>query len=49
VFDFHYFADLSQVDIARLLDLTPKHVSRLWLAATTRLARRLDGIEELLT
>ena len=46
VFRFHYFADLSQSEIARLLDLHPKQVSRLWLAATVRLAHRLDGLEE---
>jgi RNA polymerase sigma factor (sigma-70 family) len=48
VFDLHYFADFPQADIARLLDLSPKKVSRLWLAATTRLAQQLDGLEELI-
>jgi RNA polymerase sigma factor (sigma-70 family) len=48
VFDFHYFAEFPQTEIARLLDLHPRQVSRLWIAATVRLARRLDGIEELL-
>jgi RNA polymerase sigma factor (sigma-70 family) len=47
VFDFHYFAELRQSEIAGLLDLEPKQVSRLWLAATRRLARWLDGIEGL--
>ena len=46
VFRFHYFADLSQSEVARLLGLHPKQVSRLWLAATARLAHRLDGLEE---
>lgn len=41
VFDFHYFAELTQAEIARILDLDPKKVSRLWLAATRRLALRL--------
>jgi len=41
VFDFHYFADLPQTEIARLLDLHPKQVSRLWIAATARLALAL--------
>ena len=49
VFDFHYFAELPQSEIARLLDLPPKQVSRLWLAATMRLAQRLDGLEELIS
>jgi len=48
VFDFHYFAELPQAEIARLLELHPKQVSRLWIAATVTLAERLDGIEELL-
>jgi len=48
VFDFHYFAEFPQAEIARLLQLHPKQVSRLWIAATVRLAERLDGIEELL-
>jgi RNA polymerase sigma factor (sigma-70 family) len=49
VFDLHYFAGFTQAEIARLLGLPPKQVSRLWLAATTRLARQLDGLEELIT
>ncbi len=48
VFRFHYFADLPQSEVARLLDLQPKKVSRLWIAATARLAERLDGLEELI-
>ena len=48
VFDLHYLAEFSQSEIARLLDLHPKQVSRLWLAATGSLAQWLDGIEELL-
>ncbi len=42
VFDFHYFAEFPQADIAKLLNLHPKQVSRLWLAATGRLAQWLD-------
>ena len=42
VFAFHYFAGFSQSDIARLLDLPPKQVSRYWLAATGRLAQWLE-------
>ena len=49
VFGFHYFAEFPQSEIARLMDLHPKQVSRLWLAATMRLAERLDGIEELIS
>ena len=46
VFDLPYFAEFSQAEIANLLDLHPKQVSRLWLAATGRLAQWLDGFEE---
>ena len=45
--DFHYFAEFPQVEIARLLNLQAKQVSRLWIAATSRLAQRLDGLDEL--
>jgi RNA polymerase sigma factor (sigma-70 family) len=47
VFDFHYYAELPQAEIAQLLNLHPKQVSRLWLSATGRLVRWLDGVEGL--
>jgi RNA polymerase sigma factor (sigma-70 family) len=47
VFDFHYFAEFPQAEIAKLLNLHPKQVSRLWLAATGRLAQWLEGAEGL--
>ncbi len=47
IFDLHYFAEFPQAEIARLLEMHPKQVSRLWIAATVRLAERLDGIEDL--
>ncbi len=49
VFRFHYFAEIPQSEIARLLDLSPRKVSRLWLAATMRLAHRLEGLDELIS
>ncbi len=48
VFDLHYYTDLPQVEIARLLGLHPRKVSYLWVAATERLAEWLDGLDELL-
>jgi RNA polymerase sigma factor (sigma-70 family) len=45
VFDLHYYGGFSQVEIAHMLELSPKQVSRLWLAATGRLAQWLDGFE----
>jgi RNA polymerase sigma factor (sigma-70 family) len=43
VFDLHYYGDFSQVEISQMLHLNRKQVSRLWLAATGRLAKWLDG------
>jgi RNA polymerase sigma factor (sigma-70 family) len=43
VFEMHYYLDLTQVEIARLLDLHPRKVSYLWVAATERLADGLGG------
>jgi RNA polymerase sigma factor (sigma-70 family) len=45
VFDFHFYAGVPQAEIARLLDLHPKQVSRLWLAATGQLGRWLREFE----
>jgi RNA polymerase sigma factor (sigma-70 family) len=42
VFDCHYLAGFSQAETARLLDMHPKEVSRLWLAAVGRLAQWLE-------
>ena len=43
IFELHYYGDFSQVEISQMLDLNRKQVSRLWLAATGRLAQWLDG------
>ena len=48
VFDLHYYTDLPQAEIARLLGLHPRKVSYLWVAATEQLAEWLDGLHELL-
>ena len=48
VFDLHYYTDLPQAEIARLLGLHPRKVSYLWIAATESLAEWLDGLDELL-
>jgi RNA polymerase sigma factor (sigma-70 family) len=45
VFELHYYLELPQVEIARLLDLHPRKVSYLWVASTERLADDLDGVE----
>jgi RNA polymerase sigma-70 factor (ECF subfamily) len=43
VFELHYYGDFSQADIAQMLGVHKKQVSRLWLAATGKLAAWLDG------
>ena len=48
VFDLHYYTDLPQAEIARLLGLHPRKVSYLWVAATERLAEWLEGLDEML-
>ncbi len=48
VFDLHYYTDLPQSEIARVLGLHPRKVSYLWVAATERLAQWLDGLDDLL-
>jgi RNA polymerase sigma factor (sigma-70 family) len=45
VFELHYYLELPQAEIARLLDLHPRKVSYLWVAGTQRLADQLDGME----
>ncbi|HXG10787.1 MAG TPA: sigma-70 family RNA polymerase sigma factor [Gemmataceae bacterium] len=45
VFELHYYLDLPQAEIARLLDLHPRKVSYLWVAATERLAEGLGEAE----
>jgi len=45
VFDFHYYAEFPQAEIAHLLNMHPKQVSRLWLSATGRLGRWLKGLK----
>jgi RNA polymerase sigma factor (sigma-70 family) len=47
VFDLHYYGGFTQAEVARILNFHPRRVSRLWLAATARLAAWLDGIPEM--
>jgi RNA polymerase sigma factor (sigma-70 family) len=48
VFDLHYYTDLPQGEVARILGMHPRKVSYLWVAATERLAESLDGLDTLL-
>jgi len=44
VFEMHYYLELPQAEIAQLLALHPRKVSRLWVAATERLADEVAGL-----
>jgi RNA polymerase sigma factor (sigma-70 family) len=48
VFEMHYYLGLPQAEVARVLELHPRKVSYLWVAATEKLARGLSGIEAFL-
>jgi RNA polymerase sigma factor (sigma-70 family) len=43
VFEMHYYLDLPQAEIARVLELHPRKVSYLWVAATEKLGEGLDA------
>ena len=43
VFEMHYYLELPQAEIARMLDLHPRKVSYPWVAATEKLGEGLDG------
>jgi RNA polymerase sigma factor (sigma-70 family) len=45
VFEMHYYLGIPQSEIALLLDLHPRRVSYLWVAATDKLARYLREAE----
>jgi RNA polymerase sigma factor (sigma-70 family) len=44
VFEMHYYLELPQAEIARVLDLHPRKVSYLWIAATEKLGEGLDAV-----
>jgi RNA polymerase sigma-70 factor (ECF subfamily) len=44
IFELHYYGGFTQAEIARMLGLHRKQVSRLWLTATGRLAQWLDEL-----
>jgi DNA-directed RNA polymerase specialized sigma24 family protein len=43
VFEMHYYLELPQVEIAQVLELHPRKVSYLWIAATEKLGEGLDA------
>jgi RNA polymerase sigma factor (sigma-70 family) len=46
VFELRYYGGFSQAEIAQMLGLQPKQVSRRWLAATGQLAQWLKAFRE---
>jgi len=46
VFEMHYYLGLPQAEIARALELHPRKVSYLWIAATEKLAGEFGGSME---
>jgi RNA polymerase sigma factor (sigma-70 family) len=44
VFEMHYYLDLPQAEIARALNLHPRKVSYLWVAATEKLSQGLKEV-----
>jgi RNA polymerase sigma factor (sigma-70 family) len=43
VFEMHYYLELPQAEIAKVLELHPRKVSYLWIAATEKLGEGLDA------
>jgi RNA polymerase sigma factor (sigma-70 family) len=43
VFEMHYYLELPQAEIARVLELHPRKVSYLWVAATEKLGEGLEA------
>lgn len=44
VFEMHYYLEMPQTEIARVLSLHPRKVSYLWVSATEKLADRLSSL-----
>jgi RNA polymerase sigma factor (sigma-70 family) len=44
VFELRYYFEMTQAQVAELLDLHPRKVSRLWIKATDRLTAGWDGL-----
>jgi DNA-directed RNA polymerase specialized sigma subunit len=40
----HYYLELPQAEVARILNLPPRRVSYIWVAATEKLADQLDHL-----
>ena len=49
VFEMHYYLEVPQAEIAKVLKLHPRKVSYLWVAATEKLAEILGDDDEAMT
>jgi len=46
MFEMHYYLEVPQVEIARLMNITPRQASRLWVSALERLTEGFAEVEE---
>jgi DNA-directed RNA polymerase specialized sigma24 family protein len=44
VFELHYYLGLPQAEIAKTLNVHPRKISYLWIAATESLADQMAGL-----
>ena len=44
VFELHYYLGLPQAEIAKTLNVHPRKISYLWVAATEQLADEMAGL-----
>jgi len=47
IFEMHYYLEIPQSEIARMTNIAPRQVSRLWIKATERLTQGFAEIEEI--
>ena len=46
MFEMHYYLEVPQVEIAKLMNISPRQASRLWVRALNRLTEGFAEIEE---
>lgn len=44
MFELHYYLGLTQAEIAKTLNVHPRQISYLWIAATESLADQMAGL-----
>ena len=48
IFELHYYLEVPQSEIARMTNVAPRQVSRLWIKAIEQLTRGFSEIEGIL-